>query len=86
MITDKLYLSLLENLRKRGIECKHLIMIAYAMAYADLTYPEARGYYAEYLRVAPEVLHSWICYDILRAGLEDSPVKIVTELLKEVRA
>ena len=86
MITDKLYLSLLENLQKKGIECKHLVMVAYAMAYASLTYTEARDYYAEYLTVAPEVLQSWMCYDILRAGLEESPSKIVAELLKEESA
>ena len=76
-------MTVCEKLRARGLVSKPAAMVLYAMVAEGVTYEAARDAYAEYVGEAPERMQSTLCYDVLRAGLEESPAAIFAEMAGE---
>ena len=80
---DLLFIAICERLRKVGLCSRAAAMVTYAMAVEGLTYEAARDVYAEWIGEAPERLQADLCYDVLQAGHEVSPAKLLGDLIGE---
>lgn len=83
---DKVLWGMINDyLMEKGLRHRAASMILYAMAVEALTYEEARDIYAEWVGVAPERVQSSLCYDVLSAGMEIPPAKLLGDFLEELK-
>ena len=82
-----LYDAIVRQHKKDGIVCRSFAMIQFGMIAEVLPYWEVLRYYSDWSGTALEIVHSAICYEILKAGLcvppEDLARKYIGELVLE---
>ena len=74
-----------DYLAAKGLRYKAASMILYAMAVEALTYEEARDIYAEWVGDAPERVQASLCYEVLSAGMEIPPAKLLGDFLEVLK-
>lgn len=72
-------------LLRRHVDNVHLTMMLFCMLYAGVSYAVALQLYSEFRGEAPERMHSYLCYALLRLGMEVGPAELLTRLEKEVK-
>lgn len=76
----QLYMKARASLLDMGIDNVHLEMVLFCMMYAGEPYRTSVSLYAEFQREAPERMHSYLCYALLRCGVEVGPGVLLTKL------
>ena len=73
-------------LRRDGLECRALVLIAYASIWfePEWSYRDILEAYADYVNDAPERVHASLCYRLLAAGKEIGPEQYIERLKVEV--
>ena len=67
-------------LRDVGIYNVHFVMVLFCMMYVGQSYRTAVRLYAEFRGEVPERMHSYLCGELLRHGLEVGPGVLLTRL------
>lgn len=87
LLDRMLYDAIVKQHKKDGIVCRSFAMIQFGMIAEVLPYWEVLRYYSDWSGTALEIVHSAICYEILKAGLcvppEDLAKKYIGELVLE---
>ena len=73
-----------ELLAAHGVRHRGALLVLYAMGEFGYSYENALNAYAEFRGVAPEPLHSDICFQMLGAGVETPAPRWFAQLVKEL--
>lgn len=73
-----------EVLAAHGMKYRAALLVLYAMAEFGHSYENALDAYAEFRGVAPEIVHSAICFHMLGAGVETPAPRWFAQLVKEL--